>query len=60
MKRPAWSPYGVESAAASASSKSVYDWRETIGAKLSGAGREGVRYAIREMTEERLLVVDAR
>jgi acyl-CoA reductase-like NAD-dependent aldehyde dehydrogenase len=30
------------------------------GAKRSGAGREGVRYAIREMTEERLLVVDAR
>jgi len=30
------------------------------GAKQSGAGREGVRYAIREMTEERLLVVDAR
>ena len=30
------------------------------GAKRSGAGREGVRYAIREMTEERLLVVDPR
>ena len=30
------------------------------GAKRSGAGREGVRYAIREMTEERLLVIDAR
>ena len=30
------------------------------GEKLSGYGREGVRYAIREMTEERLLVVDAR
>jgi acyl-CoA reductase-like NAD-dependent aldehyde dehydrogenase len=30
------------------------------GEKLSGHGREGVRYAIREMTEERLLVVDAR
>jgi acyl-CoA reductase-like NAD-dependent aldehyde dehydrogenase len=30
------------------------------GAKRSGAGREGVRYAIREMTEERLLVIDGR
>ncbi len=30
------------------------------GEKQSGYGREGVRYAIREMTEERLLVVDAR
>jgi glyceraldehyde-3-phosphate dehydrogenase (NADP+) len=30
------------------------------GEKLSGYGREGVRYAVREMTEERLLVVDAR
>jgi glyceraldehyde-3-phosphate dehydrogenase (NADP+) len=30
------------------------------GEKLSGYGREGVHYAIREMTEERLLVVDAR
>lgn len=28
------------------------------GAKRSGMGREGVRYAIREMTEERMLVVD--
>jgi glyceraldehyde-3-phosphate dehydrogenase (NADP+) len=30
------------------------------GAKRSGSGREGVRYAIREMTEERLLVIDPR
>jgi glyceraldehyde-3-phosphate dehydrogenase (NADP+) len=30
------------------------------GAKQSGHGREGVRWAIREMTEERLLVVDPR
>lgn len=30
------------------------------GEKQSGFGREGVRYAIREMTEERLLVVDPR
>jgi acyl-CoA reductase-like NAD-dependent aldehyde dehydrogenase len=30
------------------------------GAKESGHGREGVRYAIREMTEERLLVIDPR
>ena len=30
------------------------------GMKASGIGREGVRYAIREMTEERLLVVDPR
>ena len=30
------------------------------GAKRSGWGREGMRYAIREMTEERLLVVDPR
>ncbi len=30
------------------------------GAKLSGIGREGIRWAIREMTEERLLVVDPR
>jgi glyceraldehyde-3-phosphate dehydrogenase (NADP+) len=30
------------------------------GAKASGHGREGVRWAIREMTEERLLVVDPR
>jgi glyceraldehyde-3-phosphate dehydrogenase (NADP+) len=30
------------------------------GEKQSGYGREGVRYAIREMTEERMLVVDAR
>ncbi len=30
------------------------------GAKLSGHGREGIRWAIREMTEERLLVVDPR
>jgi glyceraldehyde-3-phosphate dehydrogenase (NADP+) len=30
------------------------------GAKRSGSGREGVRFAIREMTEERLLVIDPR
>ena len=30
------------------------------GAKSSGVGREGIRWAIREMTEERLLVVDPR
>jgi acyl-CoA reductase-like NAD-dependent aldehyde dehydrogenase len=30
------------------------------GAKASGIGREGVRWAIREMTEERLLIVDPR
>jgi acyl-CoA reductase-like NAD-dependent aldehyde dehydrogenase len=30
------------------------------GAKRSGVGREGVRYAMREMTEERLLVIDPR
>jgi glyceraldehyde-3-phosphate dehydrogenase (NADP+) len=30
------------------------------GAKQSGFGREGMRYAIREMTEERLLVLDPR
>lgn len=30
------------------------------GAKRSGVGREGMRYAIREMTEERLLVIDPR
>jgi glyceraldehyde-3-phosphate dehydrogenase (NADP+) len=30
------------------------------GAKQSGFGREGMRYAIREMTEERLLVIDPR
>lgn len=30
------------------------------GAKRSGWGREGMRYAIHEMTEERLLVVDPR
>jgi acyl-CoA reductase-like NAD-dependent aldehyde dehydrogenase len=30
------------------------------GAKASGVGREGVRYAIREMTQERLLVIDPR
>jgi acyl-CoA reductase-like NAD-dependent aldehyde dehydrogenase len=30
------------------------------GAKLSGVGREGVRYAMRDLTEERLLVVDPR
>ena len=30
------------------------------GEKQSGFGREGVRYAIREMTEERLLVIDPR
>jgi acyl-CoA reductase-like NAD-dependent aldehyde dehydrogenase len=30
------------------------------GVKRSGFGREGMRYAIREMTEERLLVVDPR
>jgi len=30
------------------------------GAKRSGHGREGIRYAIREMTEERLLVIDPR
>jgi acyl-CoA reductase-like NAD-dependent aldehyde dehydrogenase len=30
------------------------------GAKRSGYGREGMRYAIREMTEERLLVIDPR
>lgn len=30
------------------------------GVKASGIGREGVRYAIREMTEERLLVIDPR
>jgi acyl-CoA reductase-like NAD-dependent aldehyde dehydrogenase len=30
------------------------------GAKRSGLGREGMRYAIRELTEERLLVIDPR
>lgn len=30
------------------------------GAKQSGLGREGMRYALREMTEERLLVIDPR
>ncbi len=30
------------------------------GAKRSGVGREGMRYTIREMTDERLLVIDAR
>jgi acyl-CoA reductase-like NAD-dependent aldehyde dehydrogenase len=30
------------------------------GERRSGAGREGVRYAIRDFTEERLLVVDPR
>lgn len=30
------------------------------GVKRSGYGREGIRYAIREMTEERLLVIDPR
>ena len=30
------------------------------GAKQSGLGREGMRYAIREMTTERLLVLDPR
>lgn len=30
------------------------------GAKQSGVGREGMRYAVREMTEERLLVLDPR
>lgn len=30
------------------------------GVKRSGFGREGIRYAIREMTEERLLVIDPR
>lgn len=30
------------------------------GAKQSGHGREGMRWAIREMTEERLLVIDPR
>jgi acyl-CoA reductase-like NAD-dependent aldehyde dehydrogenase len=30
------------------------------GAKQSGLGREGIRYAIREMTAERLLVLDPR
>jgi acyl-CoA reductase-like NAD-dependent aldehyde dehydrogenase len=28
------------------------------GVKLSGAGREGVRYAMEEMTEQRMIVVD--
>ena len=30
------------------------------GAKQSGIGREGMRYTIREMSEERLLVIDPR
>jgi acyl-CoA reductase-like NAD-dependent aldehyde dehydrogenase len=30
------------------------------GAKQSGIGREGMRYAVQEMTEERLLVIDPR
>jgi acyl-CoA reductase-like NAD-dependent aldehyde dehydrogenase len=30
------------------------------GVRKSGFGREGIRYAIREMTEERLLVIDPR
>jgi acyl-CoA reductase-like NAD-dependent aldehyde dehydrogenase len=30
------------------------------GAKRSGLGREGMRWAIHEMTEERLLVIDPR
>ena len=28
------------------------------GVKLSGAGREGVRYAMEEMTEPRMIVLD--
>jgi acyl-CoA reductase-like NAD-dependent aldehyde dehydrogenase len=28
------------------------------GVKMSGAGREGVRYAMLDMTEERIIVVD--
>jgi succinate-semialdehyde dehydrogenase / glutarate-semialdehyde dehydrogenase len=28
------------------------------GVKLSGAGREGIRYAMEEMTEPRLIVID--
>jgi acyl-CoA reductase-like NAD-dependent aldehyde dehydrogenase len=28
------------------------------GVKLSGAGREGVRYAMEEMTEHRMIVID--
>nr|MDQ3746169.1 aldehyde dehydrogenase family protein [Acidobacteriota bacterium] len=28
------------------------------GVKLSGAGREGLRYAMEEMTEPRLIVID--
>jgi acyl-CoA reductase-like NAD-dependent aldehyde dehydrogenase len=28
------------------------------GVKLSGAGREGVRYAMEEMTEPRMIVID--
>jgi glyceraldehyde-3-phosphate dehydrogenase (NADP+) len=30
------------------------------GVKLSGAGREGLRYAMEEMTEQRLIVIDPR
>jgi acyl-CoA reductase-like NAD-dependent aldehyde dehydrogenase len=30
------------------------------GVKMSGAGREGVRYAMEEMTEPRLIVIDPR
>ena len=30
------------------------------GVKQSGAGREGVRYAMEEMTEQRLIVIDPR
>ncbi|HST53724.1 MAG TPA: aldehyde dehydrogenase family protein [Pyrinomonadaceae bacterium] len=30
------------------------------GVKLSGAGREGIRYAMEEMTEQRLIVIDPR
>jgi len=36
------------------------EYLERKPAQLSGHGREGVRYAMREMTEERMLVVDPR
>jgi succinate-semialdehyde dehydrogenase/glutarate-semialdehyde dehydrogenase len=38
-------------------SSSRVDLMPYTGAKLSGMGREGPRYAIREMSEERLVTI---
>ena len=72
VSRPAFSPTTCASSSVRSSGSHVgalivndintfrVDQMPYGGAKRSGWGREGMRYAIEEMTEERLLVVDPR